>query len=80
MKGKQLGEVINYDTLHGVSTLLWEDDIQHLTYYEEQDKQLSHHEIEVVEDTLDKLLKNYILDLHEYNKLYQADVDFIYLI
>ena len=32
MKGKQLGEVINYDTLHGVSTLLWEDDIDHLTF------------------------------------------------
>ena len=80
MKGKQLGEVINYDTLHGVSTLLWEDDIDHLTYCEEQDGQLSHHEIEVMEDTLDKLLKNYIIDLHEYNELYQAEVDFIILI
>ena len=80
IKGKQLGEVINYDTLDGVSTLLWEDDIDHLTYCEQQDEQLSRHEIEVVEDTLDKLLKNYILDLHEYNELYQAKVDFIYLI
>ena len=79
-KGRQIGEVINYDTLDGVSTLLWEDDIDHLTYCEQQDEQLSRHEIEVVEDTLDKLLKNYILDLHEYNELYQAKVDFITLI
>jgi hypothetical protein len=66
--------------LHDVSILLWEDDIQHLTFCEEQDGKLSHHEIEVFDDTLDKLLKNDIIDLHEYNELYQAKVDFIILI
>ena len=31
IKGKQIGEVINYDTLDGVSTLLWEEDVPHET-------------------------------------------------
>ena len=29
IKGKQLGEVINYDELYGVSTLLWDEEIPH---------------------------------------------------
>tara|TARA_B100000953_G_C17816856_1_gene357187 strand:- start:462 stop:623 length:162 start_codon:yes stop_codon:yes gene_type:complete len=37
-------------------------------------------EIEVEEDTLDKLLEHFVIDLHEYNELYQADEDFIILI
>ena len=80
IKGKQLGEVINYDTLDGVSTLLWEEGIVHECKLNADNSELDELEIEVVEDTLDKLLKNYILDLHEYNELYQADVDFITLI
>ena len=82
IKGKQLGEVINYDTLDGVSTLLWAEDIPHeskLSIYEDQDK-LEILEIQVEKDTLDKLLEHYVIDLHEYNQLYQADVDFITLI
>jgi|TARA_B110000008_G_C16822323_1_gene505189 hypothetical protein len=80
IKGKQLGEVINYDTLDGVSTLLWEEGIVHECKLNADNSELHELQIEVVEDTLDKLLKNYILDLHEYNELYQAKVDFIILI
>ena len=82
IKGKQIGEVINYDTLDGVSTLLWAEDIPHeskLSIYEDQDK-LEILEIQVEKDTLDKLLEHYVIDIHEYNQLYQADVDFITLI
>jgi len=79
-KGRQIGEVINYDTLDGVSTLLWEEDIVHECKLNANDGKLDELEIEVEEDTLDKLLKNYIIDLHEYNELYQAKVDFIILI
>ena len=80
--GKQLGEVINYDTLDGVSTLLWAEDIPHeskLSIYENQNK-LEILEIEVEKDTLEKLLEHYVINLDEYNELYQADVDFIDLI
>ena len=80
IKGKQLGEVINYDTLDGVSTLLWEEGIDHECKLNADNSEVDELQIEVVEDTLDKLLKNYILDLHEYNELYQAKVDFITLI
>ena len=79
-KGRQIGEVINYDDLPGVSTLLWEEGIVHECKLNADNSELDELQIEVVEDTLDKLLKNYILDLHEYNELYQAKVDFIILI
>ena len=77
--GKQLGEVINYDTLDGVSTLLWEEDVPHETKLNTDD---GHYEleVEVEKDTLDKLLEHYVIDIHEYNRLYQAHVDFIDLI
>ena len=79
-KGRQIGEVINYDELHGVSTLLWEEEIPHEGKLNPDNGELDELEIEVVKDTLDKLLKNHILDVHEYNELYQAKVDFITLI
>jgi len=63
IKGKQLGEVINYDTLDGVSTLLWEEGIDHECRLSADDGKLDELQIEVEKDTLDKLLKNYILDL-----------------
>ena len=81
-RGRAIGQVVNYDTLDGVSTLLWAEDIPHeskLSIYEDQDK-LEILEIQVEKDTLDKLLEHYVIDLHEYNQLYQADVDFITLI
>ena len=79
-KGRQIGEVINYDDLPGVSTLLWEEGIVHECKLNADNSELDELQIEVVEDTLDKLLKNHILDLDEYNELYQAKVDFISLI
>ena len=79
-RGRQIGEIINYDELYGVSTLLWEEEIPHEGKLNPDNGELDELEIEVVEDTIDKLLKNHILDVHEYNELYQADVDFIYLI
>ena len=79
-KGRQIGEVINYDELYGVSTLLWEEEIPHEGKLNPDNGELDELEIEVEEDTLDKLLKNYILDVDEYNELYQAKVDFITLI
>ena len=81
-RGRAIGQVVNYDTLDGVSTLLWAEDIPHeskLSIYEDQDK-LEILEIQVEKDTLDKLLEHYIIDIHEYNRLYQAHVDFIDLI
>ena len=79
-RGRQIGEIINYDELHGVSTLLWEEEIPHEGKLNPDNGELDELEIEVVEDTLDKLLKNHILDVHEYNELYQAKADFITLI
>ena len=79
-RGRAIGQIVNYDTLDGVSTLLWEEGIVHECKLNADNSELDELQIEVVEDTLDKLLKNYILDLHEYNKLYQANVDFIILI
>ena len=79
-RGRQIGEIINYDELYGVSTLLWEEEIPHEGKLNPDNGELDELEIEVVEDTLDKLLKNHILDVHEYNELYQAKVDFITLI
>ena len=81
-RGRAIGQVVNYDTLDGVSTLLWSEDIPHeskLSIYEDQDK-LEILEIQVEKDTLDKLLEHYVIDIHEYNRLYQAHVDFIDLI
>jgi len=78
--GRQIGEIENYDTLSGVSTLLWEEEIPHEGKLNPDNGELDELEIEVVEDTLDKLLKNHILDVHEYNELYQAKADFITLI
>jgi hypothetical protein len=81
-RGRAIGQVVNYDTLDGVSTLLWAEDIPHeskLSIYEDQDK-LEILEIQVEKDTLDKLLEHYVIDIHEYNQLYQAHVDFIDLI
>ena len=81
-RGRAIGQVVNYDTLDGVSTLLWAEDIPHeskLSIYEDQDK-LEILEIQVEKDTLDKLLEHYVIDIHEYNQLYQAKVDFITLI
>ena len=78
--GRQIGEIENYDELYGVSTLLWAEEIPHEGKLNPDNGELDELEIEVVEDTLDKLLKNHILDVHEYNELYQADVDFIILI
>ena len=78
--GRQIGEIENYDELHGVSTLLWEEDIVHEVKLDGNDGDMDELQIEVEEDTLDKLLKNHIIDLDEYNELYQAKVDFIILI
>ena len=81
-RGRAIGQVVNYDTLDGVSTLLWAEDIPHeskLSIYEDQDK-LEILEIQVEKDTLGKLLEHYVIDIHEYNRLYQAHVDFIDLI
>ena len=79
-RGRQIGEIINYDELHGVSTLLWAEEIPHEVKLDGDGGDMDQLEIEVEEDTLDKLLKNHIIDLDEYNELYQAKVDFIILI
>ena len=78
--GRQIGEVENYDELHGVSTLLWEEDIVHECKLNANDGKLDELEIEVEEDTLMKLIENHIITADEYQELYQAKVDFIILI
>jgi len=67
-------------TIKYTNSLLWEEGIDHECRLSADDGKLDELQIEVEKDTLDKLLKNYILDLDEYNKLYQAKVDFIILI
>ena len=78
-RGRAIGQIVNYDTLDGVSTLLWAEDVPHETKLNTDD---GHYEleVEVAKDTLDKLLEHYVIDLHEYNQLYQADVDFITIV
>ena len=79
-KGRQIGEVINYDDLPGVSTLLWEEGIIHECRLNTEGGDMDELEIEVVKDTLMKLIENHIITADEYNELYQAKVDFITLI
>ena len=79
-RGRQIGEIENYDELHGVSTLLWEQEIAHECKLNADNGELDEVEIGVEEDTLDKLIKNYIITAEEYAELYQAEVDFIILI
>ena len=79
-KGRQIGEIENYDELHGVSTLLWEQEIAHECKLSADDGKLDEVEIEVEEDTLMKLIENHIITADEYQELYQAEVDFIILI
>ena len=78
--GRQIGEIENYDELHGVSTLLWEQEIAHECKLSADDGKLDELEIEVEEDTLMKLIENHIITADEYQELYQAKVDFIILI
>ena len=78
--GRQIGEIENYDELHGVSTLLWEQEIAHECKLSADDGKLDELEIEVEEDTLMKLIENHIITADEYQELYQAEVDFIILI
>ena len=79
-EGWNIGEVVNYDTLAGVSTLLWEQEIAHECKTSTGTVKVPELEIEVEKDTLDKLLKHYVIDLDEYNELYQADVDIITIV
>ena len=79
-RGRQIGEIINYDELHGVSTLLWEEEIPHEGKLNPDNGELDELEIGVEEDTLDKLLKNFIITVDEYQELYHNEVDFITLI
>jgi len=79
-KGRQIGEIENYDELHGVSTLLWAEEIPHEVKLDGDGGDMDQLEIEVEEDTLMKLIDNHIITADEYYELYQADVDFIILI
>ena len=78
--GRQIGEIENYDELHGVSTLLWEQEIAHECRLNTEGGDMDELEIEVEEDTLMKLIENHIITADEYQELYQAEVDFIILI
>ena len=86
-KGRQIGEIENYDELHGVSTLLWAEEIPHecklsgmTVEYLGDGGDMDELEIEVEEGTLMKLIDNHIITVDEYHELYQAKVDFIILI
>ena len=78
--GRQIGEIENYDTLSGVSTLLWAEEIPHECKLNADDGEVDEVEIEVEKDTLMKLIENHIITADEYQELYQAEVDFIILI
>ena len=79
-RGRQIGEIINYDELHGVSTLLWAEEIPHEVKLDGDGGDMDQLEIEVEEDTLMKLIDNHIITADEYHELYQADVDFVTLV
>tara|TARA_R100001530_G_scaffold109982_1_gene77331 strand:- start:2 stop:274 length:273 start_codon:yes stop_codon:yes gene_type:complete len=79
-KGRQIGEIENYDELHGVSTLLWAEEIPHEVKLDGDGGDMDQLEIEVEEGTLMKLIDNHIITVDEYHELYQAKVDFIILI
>tara|TARA_R100001530_G_scaffold70111_1_gene49668 strand:- start:25 stop:297 length:273 start_codon:yes stop_codon:yes gene_type:complete len=79
-KGRQIGEVINYDTLDGVSTLLWEEDIDHEVRLDGNGGDMDELQIGVEEGTLMKLIENHIITADEYQELYHNEVDFIILI
>ena len=79
-RGRQIGEIINYDELHGVSTLMWAEEIPHEGKLNPDNGELDELEIGVEEDTLNKLLKNFIITVDEYQELYHNKVDFITLI
>ena len=79
-RGRQIGEIINYDELHGVSTLMWAEEIPHEGKLNPDNGELDELEIGVEEDTLNKLLKNFIITVDEYQELYHNEVDFITLI
>ena len=78
--GRQIGEVENYDELHGVSTLLWEEDIVHEVRLDGDGGDMDELQIEVEEGTLMKLIENHIITADEYQELYHNEVDFIILI
>ena len=78
--GRQIGEIENYDELHGVSTLLWEEDIVHEVRLDGDGGDMDELQIEVEEDTLMKLIENHIITADEYQELYHNEVDFIILI
>ena len=63
-----------------ISTLLWEDDIQHQTHCDEQDRTITQHEIDVDVDTLSKLLERDIISEEEYFLLIEEDVDVIIIV
>ena len=79
-RGRQIGEIENYDELHGVSTLLWAEEIPHEVKLDGDGGDMDQLEIEVEEGTLMKLIDNHIITVDEYHELYQAKVDFIILI
>ena len=79
-KGRQIGEIESYDELHGVSTLLWAEEIPHEVKLDGDGGDMDQLEIEVEEGTLMKLIDNHIITVDEYHELYQAKVDFIILI
>ena len=78
--GRQIGEIENYDTLSGVSTLLWAEEIPHEGKLNPDNGELDELEIGVEEDTLMKLIENHIITADEYQELYHNEVDFITLI
>ena len=79
-RGRQIGEIENYDELYGVSTLLWAEEIPHEGRLNADNGELDEVEIGVEEDTLMKLIDNHIITADEYHELYQADVDFVTLV
>ena len=79
-RGRQIGEIENYDELYGVSTLLWAEEIPHEGRLNADNGELDEVEIGVEEDTLMKLIDNHIITADEYHELYQSKVDFIILI
>ena len=61
-----------------ISTILWDNDIQHQTYCVEQDGQLSHIEFECDLNSIKVLLKIGWINKDEFDKLVDVDYTTIY--
>ena len=75
-----IGKVENYDSLHGVSLILWEADIEHECKLNADDGHVDELEVTYDNDTGPKLLELDIISQDEYFLLEEEEVDYITIV